>query len=169
MLVNERVKHIHEWERRGANSFENEERGCRNVLPENMDSFECDYCDFICKSKAGLVVHTKKLHEKSSNKKSFTCDKCNNVFDAHGNLVNHMRNCSGVAANNPHKKRCTCGKEVSSANFKRHQRSCGVAPPLVIPNQAGERTNCDMCGIQISKANLARHQRNNCPGRRVVL
>ena len=128
---------------------------------------EFDYCDKTCKSKSGLVVHTKKMHEKSSSKKTFTCDRCNSVFDAHGNLANHLTNCGGAAASSRDMKKCSCGKEVHRANFKRHQRSCGAAVQTGVTRQAGERAVCSMCGLSFSKANLARHQ-NTCPGRRVV-
>ena len=169
--MNERVKHIHEWERKGAHSFEGEDRGSRNFEFEEDETFECEYCNKSCKSKGGLIVHIKKMHEKSLSKKSFTCDGCKSVFEAYGNLVNHKRNCSGIAASNPDMRRCTCGKEVSAANFRRHQRSCGAAAPPAENVQVNriDRTVCNMCGAHISKANLARHQENHCPGRTVVL
>ena len=35
--VRERIKHIEDWERRGGNQFENEERGQRNIPPPPTD------------------------------------------------------------------------------------------------------------------------------------
>ena len=168
MLVNERVRYIQEWEKRAAHSFEGQERGTRHFIPENEEIFQCEHCDKICRTKAGLVVHTKKLHETSSLKKTFECDSCKEVFQAHGNLQNHLKNCSGFAADDPNLSKCACGKLVSRPNFRRHQRNCGAATPPVNNNRDSARAVCNMCGVAISKPNLARHQKT-CPGRRVVL
>ena len=127
-IVRERAEHIHEWERKAAHSFEGEDRGQRNVNCEDDGMFKCDYCDKECKSKAGLVVHVKRMHEISSEKKNFICDKCKESFTSEGNLKNHKKNCSGMVARTSGMKKCPCGKEVTSSNFTRHQRSCGARP-----------------------------------------
>ena len=171
MAVRERANHIHEWERKGAHSFDGEERGNRNVDCEVLSIFECEYCDKICRTKAGLVIHTKKIHEIATNKKSFNCDKCNMSFNAEANLKNHKKNCSGVAAASPDMKKCACGKEVSTSNFARHQRSCGAAPQGQSSRGSGQerpRGNCDRCGANLLLANMARHQEKSCPGRMAV-
>ena len=110
------------------------------------------------------------MHEVATNKKSFQCDVCTLSFNAEANLKNHKKNCSGMVADAPNRKKCSCGKEVSAANFKRHQRSCGAAPPRDAspPSQNRPRGNCAMCGASLLLANMARHQEENCPGQMAV-
>ena len=43
-LINERMKHLEEWEKKGAKSLQNVERGARNFVVENDENFICSHC-----------------------------------------------------------------------------------------------------------------------------
>ena len=62
-LVNQRVRHLEEWEKEAGHKAEGE-RGDRNVRSDNND-LTCDVegCGKVCKSKAGVTNHRKRTHE----------------------------------------------------------------------------------------------------------
>ena len=174
-LVRDRMKHLEEWERRGGNKVE-EERGERNVRVVEEETFICEYegCRKICKSKAGLTIHRKRIHEKSSQKVIFTCVRCMETFTQDANLQNHRKACTGLRALDPDKKTCdVCNKTYSKKNFKRHrdqhfnhhdqnlqqnlQQPARVYKPKYGP--------CPLCSTVVSLTNLSRHQKGaRCTG-----
>ena len=162
MTVKERIRHLEKWERRGGKRIQ-EERGERNQLRQLEEEFKCDECEKMCKSKAGLVNHTRTKHRISSQKVTFKCNLCSQVFQAKSNLTNHMPICSGILNVDPDMKRCPrCQKQIMSRNFARHSRTCGrtreereAAPPRVLK---GERGICNLCQTNQSKSNMSRHQ-----------
>ena len=167
--VNERVKHIEEWEEKGGNKSE-QERGARNNIKENEVVFECEVCGKVCKNKAGLTNHRRRIHEISKQKKKFTCEVCNQVFTSMSSLTNHKISCEGVADEG--KKRCgNCQKQISVGNFARHKRSCNRGDGAQENTHRiirGERTICQRCNLSVSKSNLSRHQ-NTCSNGEAVL
>ena len=172
--VKERVSHLKEWERRGGHKV-NEVRGDRNNIPNVDNELMCDYedCGKVCRSKAGLVNHIRRIHEISKNKAKFKCVECGESFKLKGNLVNHKRICTKVRASQASNRKCNvCQREVSKSNFARHYRSCqdqhGVEArePLGI---VAARGPCNICGIIMRKSNLARHKNNNCIGGAAIL
>ena len=169
-IVRVRSNHKHEWERKAAHSFDGEDRGQRNVECELEEIFECEYCEKICRSKAGLVLHIKRMHEISTIKKNFDCDKCKLSFTLEANLKNQKKNCSGLVACSRNLKKCSCGKEVTASNFLRHQRSWWARPQDVAsqPSQQRPRGDCELCGANLLLANMDRHQNQNCPGQMAV-
>ena len=117
-LVRDRMKYIEEWERKGAHGV-NEDRGDRKVTVEVEESFVCEVCDKICKNKAGLTIHRKRMHERYKQKVIFTCDRCSETFNQEGNLINHKKACTGLRALDQDKKTCDiCGKTLGKKNFK---------------------------------------------------
>jgi hypothetical protein len=75
----------------------------------------------VCKNKAGLTIHRKRMHERSKHKVVFTCDRCDENFSMETNLINHKKSCTGLRALDPDKKICNiCDKAVSKKNFRRH-------------------------------------------------
>ena len=170
-IVKQRMKNLEKWER-GNGHRSTDPPGERNVQREAEITWICEYegCERVCKSKAGLVNHTRKMHQKPKDKVTFKCDSCNLVFDQKGNLVNHKKGCGGAVALREGYKKCNiCGKEVLSGNFNRHRRIHEDRDPQ--PRAAavrGPRAVCVGCGISQSKANMARHQ-NKCPGGAAVL
>ena len=67
----------------------------RDVHVEN--ELECKYegCGKVCKSKAGLTVHQKRMHRAADERMRFPCDRCERVLETEGARVNHMRRCMG--------------------------------------------------------------------------
>ena len=51
-----------------------------NIKRTEAFVFVCDVCARVCKSKAGLVNHRRRMHEESASKKTFKCEKCMNEF-----------------------------------------------------------------------------------------
>ena len=169
--VNERMKYLYEWEKGAANSRREVARGERNVI-QIFNDLTCEYCNKICKSRAGLVAHMRTIHEISDDKVKFTCDTCKQTFSKEGNLVNHSKNCGGAESSRSGAKKCAnCRKEISSSNFARHVKKCGGLHQRVQPQRARvhrpSQGECNMCGRILSKANMARHQRS-CLGGRVL-
>ena len=159
--VKERVRNIQEWESLAGHNSQGE-RGERNVQQPDEEDLTCTYddCGKICKSKAGLISHRKRIHEKSSRKMKFTCNDCNQTFDTKGTLKNHRKCCTRIVNNNPNMRTCdTCNRQITKTGFRRHKRSCAPGEEIVIRN-AGPRGPCPICALPYSLANMARHIKN---------
>ena len=94
-IVRDRVKHMEQWEKAGGKqTIQN--RGQRSS-PQEETSLVCQFenCGKVCKSKAGLTIHVKRMHEESSQKVDFKCNNCNKVFKQEANLLNHRKKCTG--------------------------------------------------------------------------
>ena len=160
--VRERIEHLEKWERRNALN-NTEPQLDRNQRVGQEDIFICDIdgCGKICRAKAGLVTHRRRIHQISKEKVTFKCDLCNVNFKNKCNLVNHVGGCGGAVASREGLKKClNCQKEVSSHNFARHSKSCrGVAQQ----GRGGPRGNrgarkvCENCGNSVSATNYSRH------------
>ena len=121
-LVNQRVRHLEEWEKKAGHKSEGE-RGERNVRPDNND-LTCDVegCGKVCTSKAGLTNHRKRIHEISKEKVKFECNRYKEIFQYEGALVNHKKICTGMMAVNQNNRKCDiCTKETSRSNFSRQK------------------------------------------------
>ena len=174
-LVRDRMKYLEEWERKGGNKVD-EARGDRNVVDIVDDDLVCEYedCRKICKNKAGLTIHRKRIHEKSSQKVVFTCDRCMDTFSMDSNLQNHRKACNGLRALDPDKKTCdVCNKTYSKKNFKRHrdqhfnQHDRNLQENLQQPARVyrAKYGPCPLCNVVVSLTNLARHQKGaRCTG-----
>ena len=131
--------------------------------------FACDYCGKVCKSKAGLTIHVKRMHERSEQKKNFHCEKCKKVFSQEANLRNHVKICGGEEEDG--KVECSgCHKKYSKSYITRHKRACQaaqggdrevVAQPRARVYKA-KRKNCPGCGVEMAATNVARHLREVC-------
>ena len=163
-IVNERMKYLETWERRKGKRTPGDS-GQRNTDNGQDEDLQCNYdgCDTICESKTGLIIHRKRVHEKSSHKNVFTCEMCNQVFDFESYLKNHEKSCNGFQANNPDKRWCNiCNKEISRANFARHRRVLHPDPQHQVaaaPAAAAKRGPCVNCGLVLTLANMTRHKR----------
>ena len=160
--VRERMDHLESWERRYANG-NTEPRMERNQRTTQDDNFICDIdgCDKICRSKAGLVNHRRRIHQISSEKVIFKCNLCNLEFRAEANLVNHRGGCGGAVASRDDLRRCDiCQREISKSNFARHRKKC-TGGDIQGQDRQGElkcdRKVCEYCGLQVSKPNYSRH------------
>ena len=72
--VKERIKHLRKWEEAKGKMW-NGEAVDRNEIHVEIGECDCRVCGRVCKSKAGLVHHRRRMHEKSRVKKKFACEK----------------------------------------------------------------------------------------------
>ena len=165
--VRKRMKWIEKWEKSQGHTWEGPEmeRNQRVVEAELV----CDVCGKECKSKAGLVIHRRRMHEVSGKKKEFVCEECEEVFRQEANLLNHKKVCEGAPARGAGRRKCVCGRDFAKSYFGKHRRTCAVAVDAVAAVQAraprvykGKKTVCE-CGRELAKTNLARHKREACP------
>ena len=180
-IVKGRFSHLEKWENQQGHKYEwgiGEERIERNVKAEK--SLRCRYegCGKVCKSRAGLTMHEKRLHREGM---TFKCNKCNITMKTEGAKTNHERTCYGgeeEPEEQGDKRRCgLCGKQITKPNYARHIRSCQNKNTEAAQNErermretererAGQRGNrgkvrrCGSCGGWLSAANMARHQRS---------
>ena len=63
----------------------------RNKEVEKRETWECEVCGKVCRSKGGLTIHKKRMHQISKLKKSFYCKKCGKSFLQEANLLNHKK------------------------------------------------------------------------------
>ena len=159
--VTERMNHLHAWERSRGKRTE-DIPGQRNVERDPEEEFICSYedCGLKCESKTGLIIHRKRVHEKSNHKNLFSCEKCGENFDFKGYLKNHIKVCTGIRSVNPETRTCDkCNRTISKKNFSRHRKSCNPEPEVAAVGQRTERIPCEYCGGNISKPNIARHRK----------
>ena len=175
-LVRERMKYLEEWERKGGHRVP-DVRGPRNVVIVD-DSLTCEVCDKVCRNKAGLTIHRKRMHERSSQKIVFQCDRCSETFNQDANLINHKKSCTGLRALDPDKKICdVCNKTLGKSNFKRHYDSHFPRDPSQINQRLpvarvykSKNGPCPLCQTVVALTNMSRHQKGNrCTGRAAFL
>ena len=83
--------HGYRWE-------QEEERLVRNVV-RGEEELVCRYegCGKVCRNKAGLVMHEKKIHRVNEERRRLKCERCGRGFDAEGQRVSNVRSCTGGA------------------------------------------------------------------------
>ena len=143
----------------------------RNEAKTVAVDFVCSECGKRCKSKGGLVIHRRRIHEVSVLKKSFECEACKMKFQQEANLWNHMKVCGGAEASGDERRKCVCGRDFAKSYISKHKKKClralaareeeVVRQPRVYK---GEKMVCD-CGREMTKSNHARHKREACPNR----
>ena len=128
-MVKERMEHLEKYEWSQGNRWDGEDITRNAATSEG--SLECDVCGKRCKSKAGLTIHRKRLHEVSSEKKSFVCE-CGKSFRQEANLKNHRKRCGEGVSSGPRvykgeRGECPdCGKVMATTNIARHRREACV-------------------------------------------
>ena len=170
--INKRMKHLDKWEKQRG-KMNREEKIERNSQLPVITNLICDFqgCNKVCKSKAGLTVHRKRMHEVSTHKVKFKCDKCNMSLSSESNKKNHEKVCGGIATENPDQRICfKCNKSINKSNIARHIRTCNAAgqrQQIVTETVARVyRPNtkpCDNCNRILSSTNMARHQKKCRP------
>ena len=136
-------------------------------------SLECEVCGKVCKSKAGLTIHKKRMHEVSTKKKCFECFGCKEAFKQEANLRNHEKICRGQGPVEAGKRKCDlCGKVLMKSNFAKHRRRCEVHLGVVREEEEsqqpparvyrGKTKPCPRCGKEMASTNVARHLREAC-------
>ena len=124
--VRKRMEHLEKWERSKGHKPE-EEVTERNWAPTSDHDLECKSCGKICKSRGGLRIHEKRMHETAET--TFKCDKCSRVFKSLNTLKNHMKTHGEKitpTVYQPKTATCDqCGKSLSASNMARHKnRHC---------------------------------------------
>lgn len=160
--VHKRMEHLERWERCHGH-FSMDDAGPRNAALPEM-STTCTQCDKVCKSKAGLRIHEKRMHEEQQIQ--FECKKCNTTFKTENTMKNHTKTCDGGVNTRLGFKWCeNCRKEISKTNFARHRRSCAreeVQQEMEETEARKYRSKtkiCSNCGIPQAATNMARHKR----------
>ena len=127
-MVNERMKHLHEWECQRAHRYEweeEEERLVRDVVAEENLSCMYEGCEMVCWSKAALTVHQKRMHRLNEERVRFECRRCMLVLETEGARTNHERRCVGDVVLEDGRVECgRCRRALSRANMSRHRRAC---------------------------------------------
>ena len=165
--VNARMSHLYGWECQKGHRYEwgaDENRLERNVKRVNVLVCRYEGCGRVCKSRAGLTMHEKRMHRAPAERARFECEKCGWVCETEGARKNHMKTCMGGASETVNGKReCGgCGAWITKGNYARHVRGC---VSVNVESQEGEREvrgrvkECERCGRWLSCANMARHQR----------
>ena len=137
-IVKDRMEHLKQWEWSKGHSWQGDPLQRATKEEAKKDGWECEVCEKICKSKAGLTVHRRRMHEVSTMKRKFSCDSCDEEFSQEANLKNHTKKCVGGEPAPPRvykgkTKPCPeCGKVLSATNMSRHLREAckggGVNP-----------------------------------------
>ena len=134
--------------------------------PMATGGYVCKVCKKVCKSKGGLTVHRRRMHEVSAKRKEFQCEECEEVFRQEANLLNHKKVCSGEVASGKDRRKCACGKDYSKGYYAKHRRTCPAAVEAVVQTRPrvykGKRITCS-CGKEMAATNLSRHRREACP------
>ena len=187
-MTEERMEHLEKYERSKGNLRTGEEIE-RNIVRERTEEdLVCSWegCGKRCKSRGGLKIHQKRMHEEA--RFEFTCEACGEIFKSENTMINHKKRCGGVRAEREGYRRCErCGREVSRTNIARHRRACtaregnggvrgAVRPEQDPPGAAapmGEEpsprppeparvyrqkwADCPICRQCLSATNMARH------------
>ena len=96
-MVKERMEVLAKWEKGKGKQWRGEVVERNAAKGEDVTAFVCEVCDKVCKSKGGLVIHRRRMHEVSEKKKVFQCEGCQEEFGQEANLLNH-KVCGGGGA-----------------------------------------------------------------------
>ena len=164
-LVIERMNHLHKWERQKGHEYEwseNEERMTRNVRGRLTMVCRYEGCGKVCKSRAGLTMHEKRMHRVAVERVRFECVKCGEQMKTEGAKKNHEKTCLGGAGGTDGRRECgRCARWVTRTNYARHVRVCGGERREEVAERRGVRgkvKECERCRRVLSAANMARHR-----------
>ena len=157
------MEHLAKWER-SPGHFNGEDVGPRNAAATKETSTICPQCDKVCKSKAGLRIHVKRIHEDPQC--SFECRKRKTTFNTENTMKNHIKTCGGNQQTRRGFIKCqNCQKEISKSNAARHRRTCQTEEQTTEINTETARKYrakmkiCPDCGMPKAATNMARHRR----------
>ena len=125
-IVKERMAVLETWEKSRGHHWRGEVVERNVVATAAPTEFVCSVCGKRCKSKGGLVIHRRRIHEVSSKKKMFRCEGCQEEFGQEANLWNHKKVCGGGGASSGDRRVCACGKEFAKSYIAKHRKKCEV-------------------------------------------
>ena len=109
--------------------------------PVPLQSYSCDKCSYVCKSRSRLNEHLK-VHSES---RPYTCETCPSSFERLTHLKRHKKFCtcgSTPAPLQPYSCKTCPGLFTRVENLKRHKKICqGICDA---PNVKPYR--CNICG-----------------------
>ena len=164
-MVEERVKHIAEWY-----SFQGKLSGV-NPRPlrsmerkEEEDPLLCKWpgCGRRCKSKGGLAIHIRRMHDQEKAKMEFPCDFYGMIFKSMNTMINHCKSCGHCLRRTPtwedmkHRWAYTSGEEGGGARVNVRPEDWGQAA-VYRPKQKP----FPECGRVLSATNMARQLRSS--------
>ena len=173
-IVKTRMARLDVWEKSQGHKWTGEKPERNMRKEEGEQDLKCSVCGNVCKSKAGLVIHKRRMHEVSKEKKVFKCEDCGVELQQEANLLNHKKVCGGAEASSPDRRKCVCGKEYSKGYIGTHKKKCAAAleaasatevSPTAPRVYRGDKGVCDLCGKEMAKTNISRHKREACPRR----
>ena len=93
------MKHLTKWEKLRGKKGQGAAIDRNNLVKQGANNLICDGegCHKVCKSKAALVIHRKRMHDVSSQKVTFKCNICNLIFKQEANFLNHKKAVCGGA------------------------------------------------------------------------
>ena len=181
-MVKNRMRHIEKFEKQQGHQYrrqEDEELIERRSQYEIQNNNKCKYegCGRTFRTKAGLVIHQKRLHRTIENATAFRCHKCNSEFRQEETLKNHSKVCEDEKIEGDRKECKMCYNLFGRTKYARHVRSCRERNNLQEERAAQERrseqtnaltarkyvskrTVCTYCGANVTATNLARHQKS---------
>ena len=100
-MVMDRMNHLYKWECQRGHKYEwrtNERMLDRNK--RRVNTLVCRYegCEKVCKSRAGLTMHEKRMHRANEERVRFECSKCGMSVETEGARKNHESTCTGGAS-----------------------------------------------------------------------
>ena len=114
-----------------------------------FEYFFCNQCDYSCKSKQGLTIHTQSKHEGIK----FKCDKCDKECNTRSDLRKHMK------AKNVHtgRKLKHVKLEAGEGNFNKHMK---VKHPTEKKLKLNTFVKCPKCRLRyINEEKLNEHMK----------
>ena len=181
-MVESRMRQIEQFEKQQGHQYrrhDDEEIIERRSQYEVQNDNKCKYegCGRTFRTKAGLVIHQKRLHRTVENAPTFRCQKCNGKFRQEATWKNHSKACNGGRIEGERKECRICNNLVGRANYARHVRSCeqrnnvekeretqdrrsDQASAQTARKYVSKRTICTYCGANVIATNLARHQKS---------
>ena len=146
-MVRARMEVLDKWECQQGHQYEwgeNEERVNREVRAGAELECKYDGCGKVCRSKAGLTVHQKRMHRAAEERVRFPCVRCDRVMETEVARENHERRCMGDRMQMDGRLECgRCGRAFSRTNISEHRRRC-MGANAEMEEEVEEENNNDM-------------------------
>ena len=84
--------------------------------------YECDWCDFVHRSKEGITKHEKEDHK--IQKKKLNCNKCDNTYKSTSDLNRHLETSHSQRKTNIGDQRRTDQRRTFSAGERKRNGIC---------------------------------------------